>query len=92
VTRPRADEWSAIGEASDPVPGDPEEVAKLGRDLRKTADSIKKQADEIKALSGVDAWKSKAADEFRKEAEEAEGKLRKAFKRYDAAADALGER
>ncbi|MCZ4508844.1 hypothetical protein O3Q52_11640 [Streptomyces sp. ActVer] len=92
MTRPRADEWSAIGEASDPVPGDPEEVAKLGRDLRKTADSIKKQADEIKALSGVDAWKSKAADEFRKEAEEAEGKLRKAFKRYDAAADALGEK
>ncbi|MFF3488119.1 putative T7SS-secreted protein [Streptomyces sp. NPDC002701] len=92
MTRPRADEWPTIGEASDPIPGDPEEVAKLGRDLRKTAESIRKQADEIKALSGVEAWKSKAADEFRKEAEEAEGKLRKAFKRYDAAADALGEK
>ncbi|CAL9541536.1 hypothetical protein SUDANB15_04223 [Streptomyces sp. enrichment culture] len=92
MTRPRAEEWVVLGEQSDPVPGDPEEVAKLGRELRKTAESIRKQADEIKALASVDQWKSKTADEFRKEAEEAEGKLRKAFKRYDAAADALGEK
>lgn len=92
VRRPRAEEWAVIGESADPIPGDPEEVAKLGRDLRKTAESIKKQADEIKALSSVEAWKSKAAEEFRNEAEEAEGKLRKAYKRYDAAADALGEK
>ncbi|WP_053743416.1 putative T7SS-secreted protein [Streptomyces sp. NRRL WC-3618] len=81
-----------IGESSDPIPGDPEQVARLGRDLRKTAESIKKQADEIKALSSVEAWKSKTAEEFRTQAEGAEGKLRKAFKRYDAAADALGEK
>ncbi|MGW1062941.1 putative T7SS-secreted protein [Streptomyces aureus] len=92
MTRPRADEWQVIGEPSDPIPGDPEEVAGLGRDLRRTAEAIQKQAKEIKALSSVESWKSKAADEFRKEAEEAEGKLRKAFKRYDAAADALGEK
>ncbi|WP_330306564.1 MULTISPECIES: putative T7SS-secreted protein [unclassified Streptomyces] len=92
MTRPRADEWAVIGESSDPIPGNPEEVAKLGRDLRKTAEAIQKQAKEIKALSSVESWKSKAAEEFRKEAEEAEGKLRKAFKRYDAAADALGEK
>ncbi|MER7486220.1 putative T7SS-secreted protein [Streptomyces sp. NPDC126497] len=92
MTRPRADEWVVIGEQSDPIPGDPEDIAKLGRELRKTAEAIRKQADEIKALASVDQWKSKTADEFRKEAEEAEGKLRKAFKRYDAAADALGEK
>ncbi|MGW6485921.1 MULTISPECIES: putative T7SS-secreted protein [unclassified Streptomyces] len=92
MSRPRAGEWQVIGESSDPVPGDPEEVARLGRDLRKTAEAIQKQAKEIKALSSVESWKSKAAREFRGEAEEAEGKLRKAFKRYDAAADALGER
>lgn len=92
MTRPRADEWSVVGESADPIPGDAEEVAKLGRDLRRTAESIRKQANEIKALSSVEAWKSKAAEEFRKEAEEAEGKLRKAYKRYDAAADALGEK
>ncbi|MHB9852809.1 putative T7SS-secreted protein [Streptomyces krungchingensis] len=92
MTRPRADEWTVIGESSDPIPGDPEEVAQLGRELRKTAEAIKKQAKEIKALSSVEAWKSKAAEEFRKEAEEAEGKLQKAFKRYDVAADAMGEK
>lgn len=92
MTRPRADEWAVIGESGDPIPGDPEEIARLGRDLRKTAESIRKQADEIKALSSVEAWKSKAAEEFREQAEEAEGKLRKAYKRYDAAADALGEK
>jgi hypothetical protein len=81
-----------IGEPSDPVPGDPEEIAGLGRELRRTAEAIKKQADEIKALASVEQWKSKTAEEFRKEAEEAEGKLRKAFKRYDTAADALGEK
>ncbi|MFI8218009.1 putative T7SS-secreted protein [Streptomyces sp. NPDC085932] len=92
MTRPRSEEWAVIGEAADPIPGDPDEVAKLGRQLRKTAEAIKKQADEIKALASVDEWKSKTAEEFRKDAEEAEGKLRKAFKRYDAAADALGEK
>jgi hypothetical protein len=92
VTRPRSEEWAVIGEAADPIPGDPEEIAKLGRELRKTAQTIRKQADEIKALASVDEWKSKTAEEFRKDAEEAEGKLRKAFKRYDAAADALGEK
>ncbi|MEV6884911.1 putative T7SS-secreted protein [Streptomyces sp. NPDC051135] len=92
MTRPRADEWAVIGEPEDPVPGDPEEIARLGRDLRRTAESIKKQASEIKALSSVEAWKSKAAKEFREQAEEAGGKLSKAYKRYDAAADALGEK
>ncbi|MET8895022.1 putative T7SS-secreted protein [Streptomyces albogriseolus] len=92
MNRPRADEWVVIGEQTDPVPGEPEEVAKLGRELRRTAESIRKQADEIRALSSVGQWKSKAAQEFRSEAEEAEGKLRKAMRRYDAAADALGEK
>ncbi|MEU9554941.1 putative T7SS-secreted protein [Streptomyces fumanus] len=92
MTRPRAEEWAVIGESSDPIPGDPEEIAGLGRELRRTAEAIRKQADEIKALASVEEWKSKTAEEFRKDAEEAEGKLRKAFKRYDTAADALGEK
>lgn len=73
MRRPRADEWAVIGEPGDPIPGDPEEIARLGKDLRKTAESIKKQAEEIKALSSVEAWKSKAAKEFREQAEEAGG-------------------
>ncbi|AJE84232.1 hypothetical protein SLNWT_3856 [Streptomyces albus] len=90
MSRPPAADWAVLGEDGDPVPGNPEEVARLGRSLRKTADAIRKQADEIKALSDVEAWKGKAATEFRDQAEEADGKLRKAFKRYDVAAKALG--
>ncbi|WP_432093753.1 putative T7SS-secreted protein [Streptomyces sp. bgisy100] len=90
TARPPVHEWEVLGESSDPVPGDPYTVAALGKKLRATADSLKRQADEIKAVGSVEAWKSKAADEFRGEAEEAEGKLRKAFKRYDVAAKAMG--
>ncbi|MFE0175275.1 hypothetical protein ACFWZ2_23440 [Streptomyces sp. NPDC059002] len=88
--RPAAHRWSVLDESSDPIPGDPEEVARLGRELRRTAEAIDKEAREIKALASVENWKGKAATEFRTSAEGAGDKLRKAFKRYDEAADALG--
>lgn len=92
MTRPANHRWAVLDESSDPVPGDPEEVAKLGRQLRKTAEAIEKEAREIKELASVENWKGKAATEFRSAAEGAGDKLRKAFKRYDEAADALGTR
>ncbi|MFF9125785.1 putative T7SS-secreted protein [Streptomyces sp. NPDC014889] len=79
-----------LDETSDPIPGDPYEVARLGRQLRKTAEAIEKEAREIKALASVDNWKGEAASEFKDSAEGAGDKLRKAFKRYDEAATALG--
>ena len=88
--RPAAYRWDVLGESSDPIPGDPYEVARLGKQLRKTADAIEKEAREIKALASVENWKSKTATEFRDSAQEASGKLRKAFTRYDEAARALG--
>jgi hypothetical protein len=90
TSRPAAHRWAVLDEASDPIPGDPDEVARLGRQLRKTAEAIEKEAREIKALASVENWKSKAATEFRDAAEGAGDKLRKAFKRYDEAATALG--
>ncbi|MCZ4121386.1 putative T7SS-secreted protein [Streptomyces sp. H39-S7] len=90
MTRPSYG-WEVLGEHGDPVPGDPDTVARLGRDLRKTAESIEREAREIKALASVEAWKGKAADEFREQASKASDKLRKAFHRYDEAAKALGE-
>ncbi|MFF3639584.1 putative T7SS-secreted protein [Streptomyces sp. NPDC002564] len=90
--RPAAHRWSVLDESADPVPGDPEEVARLGRELRRTAEAIDKEAREIKALASVENWKGKTATEFRGSAEGAGDKLRKAFKRYDEAADALGTR
>ncbi|MFD5181811.1 putative T7SS-secreted protein [Streptomyces sp. NPDC058372] len=89
-SRPASHRWEVVGESSDPVPGDPEDVARLGRELRKTAEAIEKQAGEIKALASVEAWKSKTAEEFREQAEGAGDKLRKAFRRYDEASQALG--
>ncbi|MFG2311380.1 hypothetical protein ACGFS9_22345 [Streptomyces sp. NPDC048566] len=88
--RPAARRWAVLDETSDPVPGEPEAVARLGRQLRKTAEAIEKEAREIKALASVENWKSKAATEFRGAAEGAGDRLRKAFKRYDEAANALG--
>lgn len=90
TSRPAAHRWAVLDETRDPVPGDPYEVARLGRQLRKTAEAIEKEAREIKALASVENWKSKAATEFRATAEGAGGKLRRAFKRYDEAATALG--
>ncbi|MFD5052732.1 putative T7SS-secreted protein [Streptomyces tendae] len=92
MTRPANHRWAVLDESSDPVPGDPEEVARLGRQLRRTAEAIEKEAREIKELASVENWKGKAATEFRSAAEGAGDKLRKAFKRYDEAADALGTR
>ncbi|MFD4968859.1 hypothetical protein [Streptomyces sp. NPDC058424] len=88
--RPAAHRWSVLDETSDPIPGDPYEVARLGRQLRKTAEAIEKEAREIKALASVENWKGKAATEFQGSAKGAGDKLRKAFKRYDEAATALG--
>ncbi|WP_445528245.1 putative T7SS-secreted protein [Streptomyces cyslabdanicus] len=79
-----------LDETSDPIPGDPYEVAKLGRQLRKTAEAIEKEAREIKALGSVKNWQGKAAKEFEGSSKGAGDKLRKAFKRYDEAATALG--
>lgn len=90
ANRPAAHRWEVLGESSDPIPGDPEEVAGLGRQLRKTADAIEKEAREIKALASVENWQGKAATKFRGSADGAGDKLRKAFKRYDVASRALG--
>ncbi|MEC4016491.1 hypothetical protein [Streptomyces sp. H27-D2] len=60
--------------------------------MRKTADELNKQIRNLKAVAEVDAWDSGAGREFRKKAEGNVGKLEAAYKRYDAAADALGTR
>ncbi|MFH8659519.1 hypothetical protein [Streptomyces afghaniensis] len=85
--RPR--DWHPI-EDSDPIPGDPDRVAALGRQLRKTAEELERQIRNLKAVSEVDSWDSKAGKEFRAKAKGNVKKLEAALKRYDTAADALG--
>ncbi|MEU8978899.1 hypothetical protein [Streptomyces sp. NPDC048309] len=85
--RPR--DWHPVAD-SDPIPGDPDQVAALGRKLRKTAEELERQIRNLKAVAEVDAWDSKAGKEFREKAKGNVRKLEAAFKRYDTAADALG--
>ncbi|MEV0529413.1 hypothetical protein AB0I66_38950 [Streptomyces sp. NPDC050439] len=85
--RPR--DWHPVAD-SDPIPGDADRVANLGKKLRKTADELEKQIRNIKAVSEVEAWDSKAGKEFREKAQGNVKKLEAALKRYDTAADAFG--
>ncbi|MET8182230.1 putative T7SS-secreted protein [Streptomyces sp. NPDC005336] len=87
TARPR--DWSPLYD-SDPVPGDPYEVARLGKKLRAMADEIDKQARNIKALASVDGWNSEAGRAFHETAGDTSGRLKKAYDRYDEAAAALG--
>ncbi|MFF7373758.1 putative T7SS-secreted protein [Streptomyces massasporeus] len=75
----------------DPTPGDPEEVAELGRKLRKMADMIDEQSRVIKALASVEGWDSEAGKGFHELAGGTADKLKKSFERYDEAAKAIGE-
>ncbi|KEG40728.1 putative T7SS-secreted protein [Streptomyces althioticus] len=75
----------------DPTPGDPEEVAELGRKLRKMADMIDEQSRVIKALASVEGWDSAAGKGFHDLAGGTADKLKKSFERYDEAAKAVGE-
>lgn len=85
--RPR--DWHPLADV-DPVPGDPDQLVALGRKLRKTADELGRQIRNLKAISKVESWDSDAGKEFRKKAEGSQGKLEAAYKRYDAAAAAIG--
>lgn len=85
--RPR--DWHPVAD-SDPVPGDPDQVAALGRRLRGTAGELERQIRNLKAVSGAESWDSKAGREFRQKAQKSVKKLESALKRYDSVADALG--
>ncbi|MGW6211183.1 putative T7SS-secreted protein [Streptomyces sp. NPDC055109] len=85
----RSGDWPPLWD-DDPTPGDPHEVAALGRKLRTMAEMIDEQARVIAALSSVDGWDSDAGRAFNEVADGAGDRLKKAFERYDEAAKALG--
>ncbi|MGW3442812.1 putative T7SS-secreted protein [Streptomyces sp. NPDC001076] len=85
----RSSDWPPLWDG-DPTPGDPDEVAALGRKLRQMADMIDEQARVIKALSSVEGWDSDAGRAFNEIADGAGDRLKKAFERYDEAAKAVG--
>ncbi|MFD4599114.1 putative T7SS-secreted protein [Streptomyces sp. NPDC058464] len=85
----RPKDWSPLYD-SDPVPGDPYEIAKLGKKLRGMADEIDKQARNIRALASVDEWDSDAGRAFHEIAGDTAGRLKQVYDRYDGAAGAVG--
>ncbi|MER5384217.1 hypothetical protein ABT040_28745 [Streptomyces sp. NPDC002688] len=85
----RPHDWHPVAD-SDPIPGDPDRMAALGRQLRKTAEELDRQIRNLKAVVDVDAWDNKSGKEFREKAKGNVKKLEAAFKRYDTAATAIG--
>lgn len=85
----RPADWSPLA-AADPVPGDPEDVAGLGRRFKATAAEIDQAASRLRAMCTDEFWESDAGAAFRSRSVDTAGKLAKAHERYAAAATALG--
>ena len=83
-----ADWWPLAG--ADPVPGDPYEVAALGRRFRATAELISAASQRLQTMCTDEFWDSAAGAAFRQRSDDTAGKLSKAYARYEAAATALG--
>ena len=85
----RPADWNPLA-ASDPVPGDPGEVAALGQRFGTTAAEIQQCCRRLRSMCDGPVWESDAGDTFRSHCDESAGKLSQAFARYDAAGRALG--
>lgn len=85
----RPGDWQPLADA-DPVPGDPYDVAGLGRRFRATADLIASASQRLKTMCTDEFLDSDAGAAFRQRSDDTAGKLTKAYARYAAAATALG--
>ena len=85
----RPADWTPLADA-DPVPGDPLEVAALGRRFQATADEIASAVRRLRMMCTDEFWDSGAGASFRQRSVETAGKLDAAHARYAAAATALG--
>ena len=85
----RPADWSPLAE-TDPVPGDPQEIAALGRRFEATAAEIAAAVRRLRAMCTDEFWDSGAGAAFRQRGAETAGKLNAAYARYAAAATALG--
>jgi hypothetical protein len=87
VSRPT--DWSPLAD-SDPVPGDPVEVASIGAQLTNVATQIHADVTWLRSLCTAQFWDSGAGQAFQGQADDAAAKLAKAHERYLAAGQALG--
>jgi len=85
----RPADWSPLAD-SDPVPGDPLEVAALGRRFAATAAEIASAAKRLRTMCTDEFWGSAAGPSFQQRGVETAAKLDAAHARYATAAIALG--
>jgi hypothetical protein len=87
VSRPA--DWTPLATA-DPVPGDPVQVALVGRRLKQAADQIGADVSWLRSLCTAPFWDSGAGQAFLGHVESAAAELDRARERYLAAGQALG--
>jgi uncharacterized protein YukE len=77
--------------SGDPVPGDPQEIAMLGRRYADTAAEIARQAANLRKLATAapGGWKGKAGTVFHSHAADLATRISKAHERYATAGKAL---
>src|SRR5262249_3180349 len=87
---PRPPDFEPLA-GSDPVPGDPDQVATIARRYRDTAAEIAKQASNLRTLAqqAEGGWKGKAGTVFSSHASDLSDRISKAQGRYAATGDAL---
>jgi hypothetical protein len=85
----RPADWTPLA-AADPVPGDPVEVARVGRRLQQVADQVSADVSWLRSLCTARFWDSGAGQAFQRQVEEAATTLARTHDRYLAAALALG--
>jgi hypothetical protein len=82
-------EWSPLSGA-DPVPGEPDEVARIGRHYRSVADAIDRAAANLRKLANSgEAVVSKAVDALEENCEKVAEDISRAQERYRGVGDAL---
>ena len=85
----RPADWTPLA-AADPVPGDPVEVARVGRRLQQVADQISADVSWLRSLCTAQFWDSGAGQAFHGRVDDAAATLARTYDRYLAAALALG--
>ncbi len=85
----RPADWTPIGLAADPVPGDPDLVDEIGRMHLGTADSIDRAATDLIRMLDDRFGQAEAIDAIRGEAEDVAGRIRRAEERYRGVGEAM---
>jgi uncharacterized protein YukE len=82
------DDWAPLAER-DPVPGDPDAVGGLARQLKATAVTIRGQLERLRSINSEEFWSGIAAERFKEHQEELHQPLEQQALRHERVSDAL---